>query len=416
MVRNKAKEIPLHYAAGDEDANYKIVQSLLKSAPESILMKDKKGRTPFDLAKDSEVHVEVYELLRTYYKQQYQHDSPSAAETSKKAQPTSKKKKKKEIDLNDSVGSMNLNDVLGEPDGSHTALDRSVGSKSNKKKMRQKEGMAASVSFPLNESMYGSMDLSRKKNGPAHGKKKKKLEGVSQESVNLQPMSGSLHGSMDLNDIHEKLDSSHGALQHDSKSSSGKSKKKKKKTDAHLSGDSIALSIDEEIGSSKKKRMSSKKSAAESSKSSTAAKKKGKGLFEKRTKKSNGGESGDGGGPTTPSEKKSKSKKSSANMEMADLVPLETPKQRKDKVSSDKSHGKNPKTPKPPKKLKTLSEETMDKTPKTPKKQKTSTELEHKTPKQTKTPKTKTSKTPKSTDHKKRKKSASGSPALPDLR
>ena len=58
------------------------MSALLKAAPEAVLMKDKKGHTPMDVAKEVEVGIDVYEVLRRCYKEQSKDDTKSIAASS----------------------------------------------------------------------------------------------------------------------------------------------------------------------------------------------------------------------------------------------------------------------------------------------------------------------------------------------
>jgi hypothetical protein len=164
---------------GDEDAKEKNVFALLKASPGSILVRDKKGRTPMDLAKDTEVSVEVYEVLRKYYKEQTKGDEPfesrkrankkkkkktksdfegsmSLANANKSPGILKRQKKKEEVGLYDLAtafddslqGSMHLhNDVKANLDGSSSLLTNSSPSE-KKKKRKDKEETVKSGKSP----------------------------------------------------------------------------------------------------------------------------------------------------------------------------------------------------------------------------------------------------------------------------
>lgn len=188
---------------GDEDAKEKNVFALLKASPGSILVRDKKGRTPMDLAKDTEVSVEVYEVLRKYYKEQTKGDEPSEArkhaDKKKKKKTKSdfegsmslanvhtspgilkRQKKKEDVGLYDLAaifddslqGSMNLNsDVKANFDGSSSLLQNNSPSK-EKKNRKYKEETKSGKSFTRSHPV----DNKRSSNS------KQRLDGAETES------------------------------------------------------------------------------------------------------------------------------------------------------------------------------------------------------------------------------------------
>jgi hypothetical protein len=203
--------LPSHYAVGDDEAKEATVSALLKAAPESVIAKDKKGRTPMDVAKEAEVSIDVYEVLRKFYKEQAKDDAKSIAvksptkrkkkgnglensqaslDSESPSQAKQRRKKKKDkVGLHDSVavitlntaagiedtmyGSMNLNDMDSGLGMSPSGLDESIRSKSKKKNRKDRDSTPHMIKKTFNEHVS-----SRKNSGEPSKSIKSKVESI----------------------------------------------------------------------------------------------------------------------------------------------------------------------------------------------------------------------------------------------
>jgi hypothetical protein len=132
-----------HYAADDEAADETIIECLLRAAPKSILIKDKKGRTPLDRAREAEVGMAAYNVLRAYFKAQKEQEKGGGGSATKspKGGVSSKVKKKKikQEDLDGSAASIDLQvKPVEELSDSSANFDQSA-KRSTKKKIKKKK-------------------------------------------------------------------------------------------------------------------------------------------------------------------------------------------------------------------------------------------------------------------------------------
>jgi hypothetical protein len=281
-----------HYVAGCEDANETIVEFMLRAAPKSILVQDKEGRTPLDRAREAEVGIAAYNILRAYFKEQ-QKENTASVKGSRKVQ----KKKDKLGDLNDSMASLDLNDIPAED--------------------------ALGVSANLDESTRKS----KKK------VKKKKKEG----GLNMST------SSMDLNDVVGEDVGGSSAVFEDSARSTKKKKKKKHERDPNESSVSIALdeaggyrsiqmsqaSLDVLVTPRRKKKGATDKDRFDESMSAPASA-KGK----KKTRETSAARSPSRSRRRKPVENEEGVVGGEDGVEEEDLRPLETPKPRKIQADS----------------------------------------------------------------------------------
>lgn len=343
-----------HYAAADEAANETAVEFMLKAAPTSILVQDKKGRTPLDRAREAEVAMAVYNVLRTYFRAQ-QKKNAALAENTPNTTFKSKKKKSKKGDHNDSMTSTDLNDVSCKDfSGSAanleiTALAEEIPktiAKSKKKKSKKGDLTDSMTSMDLND--ISSTDLNGSAANSECAALTERIPKTSAKSRKKKSKKGDLNESMtwmDLNDV-SCTDFSGSAAYLGASASRLKKKKKKHKTDGIESSASIALDSEdchlsipiseaslEVLGTPKKK----KKGTTESDRfvDSTTAPSSVKSKKKKPK----------GASPVTSPSKTRRRKSVKIENEEAvagkadclaeeDLIPLETPKPRKSKVGS----------------------------------------------------------------------------------
>lgn len=116
-----------HFAADDDTAHEAVIECLLKAAPQSILNKDKKGRTPLDRGREAKVGMAAYGVLQAYFKEQKEKEKLELRLTKKSPSAKIKKKKVKKEDLIGSTTSIDFHVTLGEDScDSSTSLDLNV--------------------------------------------------------------------------------------------------------------------------------------------------------------------------------------------------------------------------------------------------------------------------------------------------
>jgi hypothetical protein len=249
-----------HYAADDDTADETIIECLLKAAPQTILMKDKKGRTPLDRGREAEVSMAAYNVLRAYFKEQKEKEKLGLGLVKKSPSGKVKKKKVKKEGLNDSTASIDFQLTTGEDLGdSSTTLDldakrstKKLGGRVKNKKIK-KEGLndsTASIDFQLTTGeelgdSATSLDLDVKRSTKKEIKNKKELN----RSMSMDSDINSVE-FIDLNDGERGSFSSAdlgASLRRSTKSIT--STKKKKKKNGEPSESSIRARLNQEVDS-----------------------------------------------------------------------------------------------------------------------------------------------------------------------